>query len=272
MRMGMDARRTLRRPPARPRPSYLDGASVRERAPKASLAASLRAEPPLLHADGECWGLAWPALAWLEETLQPGMSTLETGAGLSTIVFAARGTDHEVVTPSAPEIERIRGECERRGISTDRLRFHVGSSHEVLPQREPHALDLALIDGAHGFPYPILDWWHIAPSLRVGGLVLLDDAYMPPVGVLVDALRGQPGWRFERTIGYRTVLLRKVAETLPAFDWAGEPIGTARSFRYLRPAPRAVAAVRDRAFTTRAGLHAVRLVRRRAGFLFSAAR
>jgi len=42
-----------------------------------------------------------------------------------------------------------------------------------------------LIDGAHGFPYPILDWWYVAPHVKVGGHVLLDDAYLPAVPAIV---------------------------------------------------------------------------------------
>src|SRR5690349_14511663 len=149
-----------------------------------SLTADLRTRPPTLHGEAEFWGLAWPALAWLEANVEAGMATLETGAGASTIVFAARGAEHEAVTPSAEEAERIRAECERRGIATDGLRFRIGSSHEVLPQWEPRPLDLVLVDGAHGFPYPILDWWWLAPHVRLGGRMLLDDAYMPPVAML----------------------------------------------------------------------------------------
>src|SRR5947209_20590718 len=107
-----------------------------------SLTADLRSRTPALHGEAEFWGLAWPALAWLEENVQAGMATLETGAGASTIVFAARGADHEAVTPSAEEAERIRGECERRGIAADAVRFRIGSSHELLPQWEPRPLDL----------------------------------------------------------------------------------------------------------------------------------
>ena len=87
-----------------------------------------------MHGAGdECWGLDWAALAWLELELEPGLATLETGAGTSTIVFAAAGTEHEAVTPDPGEEERIRAECERRGISTERLSFRVGLSHDVLP-------------------------------------------------------------------------------------------------------------------------------------------
>jgi hypothetical protein len=230
-----------------------------------SLTAQLRAQPPTIHGESEFWGLAWPALAWLEANVQPGMSTLETGAGASTIVFAARGADHEAVTPSADEAERIRAECGRRGIESDGLRFRIGSSHEVLPRWEARPLDLVLVDGAHGFPYPVLDWWWLAPHLQIGGRMLLDDAYMPPVAMLVDALRRQEGWHVEGNAGYRTVIVRKTADVIPRWDWEGERIGGRLSFRYLPPGERAVAAVRHRVFSTRAGLALVGLARRRAG-------
>ena len=70
-----------------------------------SLTGSLFSDPPALHGEGsQYWGLAWPALRWLEQNVEPGMATLETGAGSSTMMFAARGAEHEAVTPSADEI------------------------------------------------------------------------------------------------------------------------------------------------------------------------
>src|SRR5262249_59092882 len=97
-----------------------------------SLTEQLMPEQPSLHGEAQLWGLAWAALAYIERTVQPGMATLETGAGASTMVFAARGAEHEAVTPSADEAERIARECERRGISTERLTFRIGSSADVL--------------------------------------------------------------------------------------------------------------------------------------------
>ena len=236
---------------------------------RSSLTAELFSNPPALHGEGsQYWGLAWPALRWLEQNVEPGMATLETGAGSSTMMFAACGADHEAVTPAADEAERIRSECERRGISTDKLRFRIGPSHEVLPAWEPRPLDLVLVDGAHGFPYPILDWWHVAPHVKVGGRMLLDDAYMAPVGVLVDYLASRPAWRVEGAVGYRTVIVRKLADELPEFDWAGERVGRKLSFGYLPAGRRARASVRHRVFSTDTGLAAVRFARRRAGFLF----
>jgi predicted O-methyltransferase YrrM len=229
-----------------------------------SLTDELRSLPPGLHGEGnEFWGLAWPALRWLEREIKPDMATLETGAGSSTLAFAAGGAEHIAVTPDASEEERIRAQADRLGIDHSKVRFEIGPSHEVLPRLAARPLDLVLVDGAHGFPYPMLDWWYTAEQLKVGGRMLLDDAYMPPVAALVDALRAQPGWDVGENAGYRTVVVRKTADSIPHWDWEGERIGGRMNFRYLPARERAVAAVRHRFFSTRPGLAVVGLVRRR---------
>jgi hypothetical protein len=234
-----------------------------------SLAAKLKADPPPLHADGaHCASLHWPALEWLERTVRPGWSTLETGAGLSTMVLAARGAEHQAVTPDAGEAERIRTECANRGISTEQVEFLIGPSHERLRGWAPRQLDLVLVDGAHGFPYPVLDWWFVAPHVKPGGLVVLDDAYMSAVATLLEYLRSRPAWRVEEAIGYRTVIVRKLSDELPPFDSLGEEGVHDVSFAYLPPHRRVVAATRHRVFSTRAGLAAVRGVRRHLPWLF----
>lgn len=227
-----------------------------------SLTEQLMTAQPSLHGEAQLWGLAWAALAYIERTVQPGMATLETGAGASTIVFAARGADHEAVTPSADEAERITAECERRGISTERVRFRIGSSADVLRAWEPRPLDFVLVDGAHAFPYPTLDWWYLAPHLKIDGLMLLDDAYMPPVSAVVDHLRDSPAWRLEQPASFRTAVARKLAAGwVPDGEWKGERVGGRMNFRYLPPRQRAVAAARQRFFSTRLGLKAVELIR-----------
>jgi hypothetical protein len=235
-----------------------------------SLTAQLRADPPLLHEAGtDYWGLAWPALEWLERIVEPRMATFETGTGSSTVVFAACGAEHEAVSPFADEHGRIREQARAHGISTEHVRFHVAASHELLPRWEPRRpLDLVLIDGAHGFPYPVLDWWYLAPHVRVGGLMLLDDAYMPPVAMLVDHCRASPSWRVERSVGYRTAIVRKLDARPPPFDWHGERLGGRLGFRFLPPGERVVAAARHRVFSTTAGLASIRLARRRLPILF----
>lgn len=259
---GADTPHASQHAPARPAHAPEPGAGGGR-----SLTATLRSRPPGLHGEdgGESWGLAWAALDWLGHTVQPGMATIETGSGSSTIVFAARGARHEAVTPDPGEERRIRATCDALGIGHAGVAFRIGPSHEVLPALEPRPLDLALIDGAHGFPYPLVDWWEISRRIKVGGVVLLDDAYMPPVGMIVDALRHDPCWRIEGAVGYRTVIVRRVAEGIPHWDWDGTRVGGRMTFRYLPPGRRLVASARHRFFTTRLGLAVVAAVRRDTG-------
>ena len=139
---------------------------------------SLRARPPLLHAAGDQYfGLSWDALAWIETHVSSDMTTLETGAGGSTIIFASTGSDHTTISPAEAEHARIRAYCQERNVPTGRVAFYPCASHEILASTWlARPLDVVLIDGAHGFPYPTLDWVLLSPHLKVGGHVLVDDA------------------------------------------------------------------------------------------------
>src|SRR5690348_7399874 len=120
--------------------------------PPTSIVARLRAAPPSLHAGGTAfWGTSWGALRWLERHVTPGLRTFETGAGATTIVFAAAGAQHEAVTPAEDEVRRTTAECERLGVDLSRVRFHLGRSEDVLPRLDLRELDLVLIGGADGF-------------------------------------------------------------------------------------------------------------------------
>jgi Methyltransferase domain len=228
---------------------------------KTPLTDSLKRSPPSLHSSPDYWGLAWEALAWLEQNVHEGMATLETGAGASTIVFAARGAEHEVVTPDREEERRVRAACDERGIDAAGVTFHIGRSQDVLPDLPERALDLTLLDGAHGFPYPVLDWWYLASRLKVGGRMLLDDAYLPGVAAIVDYVTGSDAWDLEPPISFRTACIRKLREDEPPGDADARAAHGRMSFSYLPPGRRLVASARTRAFSTRTGIWVVRKFR-----------
>jgi Methyltransferase domain len=210
-----------------------------------TLTRRLRAKPLMAHADGYL-GLAWPALEWLEENLEPEMTTLETGSGASTVVFAASACSHVAISPSQDEHDRIKRYCDEVEISTDRVRFIAESSDVALTSVwEPRPLDLVLIDGAHGFPFPILDWLYTAPHLRIGGRVLVDDAYQATVNLLARFLRSSPSWELEAVLGHRTPCYRKLDDAPLRAEWDDFELGRVK-FDYLPPAQRLVAALRYR--------------------------
>jgi hypothetical protein len=189
------------------------------------------------------------------------MRTLETGAGASTLVFAASGAAHEAVTPDPDEERRIRDACAAHGVDDRNVAFHIGRSQDVLPSLAGPPLDLALVDGAHGFPYPILDWWHLAPRLKVGGRMLLDDAYLPPVAAVVDYARASDAWEVEEAVSFRTACIRKLRDEEPPGDADALAAHGRMRFSYLPPGRRAVTSARMRLFSTRPGIWLVRKLR-----------
>ena len=227
--------------------SWLTPARRRVPAIDTPLTSAFRAAPPRVHGGGECYfGLAWPALEWLERNVTAEMTTLETGTGVSTIVFAARGASHTAISPARDEHERIARESAARGVSLERVRFVAEPSHVALQHWTPEPLDVVLIDGAHAFPYPILDWFWTAPHLRIGGHLLLDDAQLAAVNVLVRFLREDPAWRLAGAVGYRTVRFTRVRESAGNFEWMGSAFERRVRFDYLPPARRLVASARHR--------------------------
>ena len=136
--------------------------------------------------------------------------------------------------------------CAAHGIPTDRLRFIADSSHTaLLGEWEAEPLDIVLIDGAHSFPFPTLDWTYTAPHLKVGGRMLVDDAYQPAVNSIARYMRATAGWELETVPGHRTPVFRKLDEVPLSFDWDDHALGRAR-FDYLPPGRRVAASARYR--------------------------
>lgn len=176
-------------------------------------AASLTDARLQVHAGGtRDWSISREAAAYLGTLGGPQSVSLETGAGLSTLLFAKAGGQHICITPSAEEIARIQQECQALGISTERVQFVQAPSEQALPGMELPPLDVVLIDGAHGFPLPQIDFYYTAPALKLGGLMIIDDVHIWACGILVKVLAEDPAWEFVATVGRRTTIFRKVAE------------------------------------------------------------
>jgi hypothetical protein len=91
----------------------------------------LIAKGPHFHAwpDGKPanWAVAPDVLRFIHRNLAPGMHTLETGAGQTTVAFAIAGTQHTCITPDRPQAERTRAHCVNGGIGCSVTFIHESS-------------------------------------------------------------------------------------------------------------------------------------------------
>lgn len=194
----------------------------------AALIERLLTERPAFHAwpDGAPadWSVAPDVLRFLAELVKPGMNTLETGAGQTTVAFAVAGANHTCITPDSAQAEKIQAYI-RSLAARSSIRFIHRSSDEALPTDRdiPERLDLVLIDGAHRFPFPILDWHYTQARVPVGGYVVVDDYKMPSVRILYDFLSGEDEWELARAFEV-TAFFRKVKDVVSVWDWADQRI------------------------------------------------
>jgi hypothetical protein len=191
-------------------------------------------DPPRVHAWGtpndlSYSGFAREFYACMFDHLDSKSSTLETGAGISTVVFALRKARHTCVAPDVAELDRLKAYCAQKGIPIDSIDFQPMRSDEYFRQWTPHRLDLVLIDGCHGFPAPFLDWFNVAVSLRVGGLLVIDDTQLWTGRILKEFLETEPAWRREPPHTTKTAVFRKIDEDVPWKEWNTQPYVASRS-------------------------------------------
>jgi predicted O-methyltransferase YrrM len=156
----------------------------------------LLADPPLVHprAEGGVWRTATDCYAFLAQHAAGGRS-IETGLGVSTVVLLQAGEHHTSLFRFPDEGERLLAYCAERQIDVSGLQLIAGPSHETLPRlAPPEPVDVVFIDGGHGFPMPILDWFFCGRHLKAGGHLVVDDVQLPACAILAAALDADARW------------------------------------------------------------------------------
>lgn len=188
---------------------------------------TLLASPPKLHKDRMGNLVSYQAceevLDFIDRHVTKDFRTLETGAGISTILFAIAGSEHTCIAPGQGQFDRIHQYCTEHQISVDRLNFQCHSSEQVLPQLNTQPLDLVLIDGCHGFPIPFIDWFYATLHLKKDGILIVDDTQLWTGAVLKEHLLSEPEWELVQDINPRAVIFRKLQATIPTKEWDQQP-------------------------------------------------
>ena len=160
--------------------------------------------------EAEFWGSPGRRSSSSSGSRGAGHGALEGPGRGAHVVFAAAGAEHEAVMRPAEEEARI-APAAPRGDSTARARFH----HRPVARRAARGvapgLDLVL-STAPTASLPDLDWWFLARELRVGGRMLLDDAYLPRRSHRSSTTRGRATRGRWSPVSFRTACIRKLGE------------------------------------------------------------
>ena len=160
-----------------------------------------------------CYPIEDNVLTYLSSIVNSNHVTLETGGGFSTIVFATQSKKHICVNPDVTSNKLIKSWLQSKGYYSDKLFFVEESSDKGLAMLElGKKIDVALIDGNHSFPFPIIDWHFIDGYLAIGSKLLLDDSQIFSVWIVKEFLLSEPSYQHIDTIG-RCTIFEKVKDS-----------------------------------------------------------
>ena len=188
-------------------------------------------EHPKFHMDGGepvSYGLGRAPLSYIAEKVKGDLNTLETGAGISTVLFALLGANHVCITPNKGEVGRIVAYCGQRQIPVLKINFVIEKSEYALPKLEASGLDLVLIDGRHAFPTPFIDWYYTAEKLKLGGLMVVDDTQLWTGKILKKFMLSEPEWQLDKIFS-NTCCFIKIKEGSHLKWWGLQPFVRKRS-------------------------------------------
>jgi len=194
------------------------------------------------------WGGEWNAGGFWSGALQKlftltkeqasdGARVIETGAGASTIAFLLAGARQVTTVAHEPDLfDRIMSFCDDKGVPTGVLQCEIGRSEIRLPQLAAKmeaagdTVDLALIDGGHGWPTVFVDFCYMNAMLRRDGLMIVDDVQLHSVKELARLLSDHPHFELVGQLASeKTLIFRKLVDHRFLNDFGSQPYIMART-------------------------------------------
>ena len=116
------------------------------------------------------------------------LHSIETGSGKTTLLFSHISQDHTVFSVDAGNSISVVRNSPLLNQST--VEFIEGPTQLTLPSYTfKNKLQLAFIDGPHGYPFPDMEYFRIYPQLEENSLLIIDDIQIPTIHHLFDFLK-----------------------------------------------------------------------------------
>jgi hypothetical protein len=139
---------------------------------------------------------------------QPMDLSMETGCGKTTILLSNLSAHHYTFAydDRAYENSSVAYYSNCPLYRAERTTEVFGPTQQTLPTfKFDQPIDLALLDGPHGYPFPELEYYYVYPNLRTGALLVLDDIHIPTINRLHTFLAEDEMFRLvhvERTTAF----------------------------------------------------------------------
>jgi predicted O-methyltransferase YrrM len=171
----------------------------------------------------------------VSDLLDPQHETLEVGGGQSTVLFAAAVKRHVCINPDRTSNDLIQNYLTEHDLARDNVEFLAESSDDALPRIDrERRFDVALLDGNHSFPFPMVDFHYTDRLLRRGSFLVLDNVEINAVKVVADFLRGEPAYKLVRRAshkpGYNCHVYQKL-DDLVTIGWSEQSMNQRPLFR-----------------------------------------
>jgi len=155
------------------------------------------------------------AIAKYAEAIGPIYHSVETGSGKTTLLFSHLSGDHVVFAVDAGDsISQVRRSPLFR---RDTVCYVEGSTQRTLPAYKfAHKVQIALIDGPHGYPFPDLEYFYFYPIIEAGGLLLVDDIPIPSIKRMFEIIRADDMFELLDVVNGNMAIFRRT--TAPLID------------------------------------------------------
>jgi GT2 family glycosyltransferase/glycosyltransferase involved in cell wall biosynthesis len=168
-----------------------------------------------VHANHAAENFPTASLKEIEYLLPPQIdASAETGCGNSTIFFSNISMNHLVFTIDDRKLENSSVNFYDQCSLTNKRSITpiYGSTQSTLASyRHTCKYNLVLLDGAHGWPFPELEYYFFYPHIETGGFLIIDDIRIPTIGRMADVLAEDTMWELVKIIGDNTAVFRRTA-------------------------------------------------------------
>jgi len=198
------------------RPREIDTAQP---TPHDHLLRDIMALPESWHGAGVCG--ASPLRAMAIHAPSQVLHSAETGCGKSTLLLSHLSQHHTVFSiDDSGQSNSLTTVRESPLLKPEAVEFVTGPAQQTLPRHTfANRLQLVLIDGPHGYPFPELEYYFFYQHLDAGALLVLDDIQIPTIHRLFSFLREESMFDF-MGVSYTTAFFRR--NSSPLFDPTGD--------------------------------------------------